>query len=130
MRPTALLAPPIERVLQALTAAHPSQQLHLTATVGRSSQTHQVQLAGVSHPRGTVQRTVAVLAPPQPDVELARAHAPLIGVIEASERRVALAWPEVRREISAGHAPTLLSRRRVRSSDSLVDRPKPTVIRS
>jgi hypothetical protein len=71
MRPAALLAPAVQRVLQALTTAHQGQQLHLTATVSRGAQAHQVQLTGVRHPRGAVQRTVAVLTPPQPNVELA-----------------------------------------------------------
>jgi hypothetical protein len=123
MRSAALLAPAVQRVLQAFTTAHPSQQLDLTAAVGRGAQTHQVQLAGVGHPGGTVQRAVAVLTPPQPDVQLTRACAPLIGAVEASERRVALARPEVR----TGHAPTCFRGEGVRSSDSLVDGAKPTV---
>jgi hypothetical protein len=77
-------------VLEQLALGDAREHLHAAAALRRGPQAHEVQLTRVADPRRAVQRAVDVLAPPQPDVELARAHAPLVGVVEARERVVAL----------------------------------------
>jgi len=76
----------------------------MPAALGRRPQAHEVQLARVADPRRAVQRAVGGLAPPQADVELARAHAALVGVVEARERLVALARMGLEGEVCSTHA--------------------------
>ncbi|MGO9321460.1 MAG: hypothetical protein ACLQBY_11755 [Solirubrobacteraceae bacterium] len=89
-RLTAALAPAVQHAIQQRAVLDPAQHLHQPAAVGGGAETHEVQLACVADPRGAVQRAVDVLAPPQPHVELARAHTPLVGVVEARQRVIAL----------------------------------------
>jgi hypothetical protein len=70
-RLTAALAPAGEHALQQLALGDARQHLHAATALGSRPQPHQVQLAGVADPRRAMQRSVDVLAPPQPDVVLA-----------------------------------------------------------
>jgi hypothetical protein len=88
---TAALAPASKNPVQQLTVLNPRQHLHgPAADVGRT-EAHEVQLARVADPRRAMQRVVDALPPPQAHIELTRAHAALISVVEASERVIALA---------------------------------------
>lgn len=89
MRLTAALAPAVQNGAQQLATLDARQQLHAPAAGGGRTEAHEVELARVADPRGAMQRAVHVLAPPQPDVQLARAHTALIRVVEARERVVA-----------------------------------------
>jgi hypothetical protein len=65
---------------------HVGQQLDLAAARGGLAELHEIQLARVGHPGGAMQRPVGLPAPPQADVELARAQPALVGGIEARQR--------------------------------------------
>jgi len=109
-RLAAALAPAVEHALEQLAIFDQRQHLDAPATLGRRPQAHQIQLARVADPRRAVQRPVGVLAPPQSHVELARAHAPLIGVVEARERLVALLRRVLDGKLCVGHGRHQLSR--------------------
>jgi hypothetical protein len=81
----------VQRALQQLAVLDSREHLDAPSAVGGWAEAHEVQLARVADPRGAVQRTVEVLTPPQPDVELARADATLVGRVEARQRVITLA---------------------------------------
>jgi hypothetical protein len=113
-------------VLEQLALGDAREHLHAATAVRHRPQAHEVQLTRVAHPRRAVQRTIDILAPPQPDVELARAHAPLIGVVEARQRVVALARRELDGCICWAHVATPAFEEGGRA-DSLFHAPKPLV---
>ena len=85
----ALLTPAGEPVLEPLALNHRGQDLHLAATVPPGAQADEIELACVAHPGRAVQRSIGVIAPPQPHVQLARVDAAEIGGVEARKRAVA-----------------------------------------
>jgi hypothetical protein len=93
-------------VLEQLALGDARENLHATAAVGRGPEAHEIQLTRVADPCRAMQRAVDLLAPPQPDVELGRADAPLVGVVEARQRVVALTRRGVGGELSLSHAPS------------------------
>jgi hypothetical protein len=73
-----------------LAVGHCGQHLDLSATILGRTQAHEVELAGVADPCGSVQRPVNVFAPPQPDIALAGINAAIIGGVEAGQRAITL----------------------------------------
>src|SRR5438034_1426258 len=84
----AALAPTREPALHALALRDRGEHLDPAAALAGGAEADEVELARVGHPGSPVQRALVVLAPPQPDVELARGEATLIGCVEARERWV------------------------------------------
>jgi hypothetical protein len=101
-----VLAPAVQHVVQQRAVLDPRQHLHKPTAVINRAEAHEVQLARIAYPSGAVQWPADVLAPPQPDVELTRAQATLIGVVEARKRVVALARRVLSSEVCGAHLPS------------------------
>lgn len=91
VRLAAALAPARQQLLQLPAVAYGGEHLDLSAAAVGGSEPHEVELTRVADPGGTVKRPFRALAPPQPDVALARTDATIVGGVEAGQRAIALA---------------------------------------
>jgi hypothetical protein len=98
-----MLAPAVQHAVQQRAVLNPRQYLHEPTAVSNRTEAHEVQLARIADPSGAVQRAVRVLAPPQPNVELTRVQATLIGVVEARKRVVLLGRRVLSSEVCRAH---------------------------
>lgn len=109
-----MLAPALEHGLELLVLIDAREHLDTASALGRRAEAHEVELTRVLDPGGAMEGALLLLAPPQPDVELARVDATLIGGVEARERGIARGvWRAAPGNFPSHQAYTRLSRWRL-----------------